>query len=50
MEERIMRVRTVLVAFLLVFAFALDAEAQRRAYTIGVGFAFPPWDVGARRA
>ena len=44
-----MRVRTFLVAFLLVFAFALDAEAQRRAYTIGVGFAFPPWDVGARR-
>ena len=44
-----MRAKTLLATFLLVFALAVDAEAQRRVYTIGVGFAFPPWDVGARR-
>ncbi|HEX2465960.1 MAG TPA: hypothetical protein VHR17_15160 [Thermoanaerobaculia bacterium] len=37
------------IVFLLMFALAAGASAQRRLYTVGIGFPFPPWDVGPAR-
>jgi hypothetical protein len=41
-----MRRRFLSLAFLLVLAIGANANAQQRVYNIGLGFPFPPWDVG----
>jgi hypothetical protein len=41
-----MRPRFLIFAFLFVLMMGANAGAEQRVYNIGLGFPFPPWDVG----
>ena len=44
-----MQAKSLFLALLLAVGIAAEATAQPRVYSIGIGFPFPPWDVGPAR-